>query len=190
MEAMLQYRSVGYTAFFRNDNASIDFSEIRVDGNFYRLSQTIALVPQTYPYVGFAPVTYALIRPIPRVLWRDKPIDPGYSLAGMLGRTDLSLTHSIVGELYMMDGLFAVFIGGLLLGQIAGLWSKLLDAPGGIGKPLTYGIGAMVLFAGLRSTQDLIIMSYGLLGWVVIAKLVGRVRGRRLVKDRRKKVVF
>jgi hypothetical protein len=31
----------------------------------------------------------------------------------------------------------------------------------------------MVLFAGLRSMQDLVIMSYGLLGWVVIAKVVG-----------------
>ena len=43
-------------------------------------------------------------------------------------------------------------------------------------KSIVYSIGLLVLFAGLRSMQDLVIMSYGLFGWIVIARLLPGVR--------------
>ena len=80
-----------------------------------------------------------------------------------------------------MHGLIVVFIGGLVFGRIANMWNKIL-AVQGTDKAIVYGIGLMVLFAGLRSMQDLVIMSYGLFGWVVIARLLPGVRSEVVPK--------
>src|SRR5262249_44353767 len=152
------------------------FSHLHVDDNFLRLSQTTALFPDVSPYVGLQPIVYLLTRPIPRVFWPDKPIDPGYNLTALVfipGST-LTLSHSIVGELYVMSGLWVVFLGGLLLGRVAGMWNKLLGSPGAREKIVIWGLGIMILFASIRSMQDLLIMSYGLLGWLIVARIVQR----------------
>ena len=125
------------------------------------------------------------------MLWSDlflaysgpsKPIDAGYDLSKMVGVKGASLTHSIVGELYTMSGLFAVFLGGLFLGRLAGMWNKVLDLPGGTAKAVVWGLGIMVLFAGVRSMQDLVIMSYGLFGWLIVAEILRRREMRHRVR--------
>ena len=80
-----------------------------------------------------------------------------------------------------MHGLIVVFIGGLVFGRIANMWNKILAVPG-VGKSMIYSVGIMVLFAGLRSMQDLVIMSYGLLGWFVIASLLRSARSRAVAR--------
>ena len=150
----------------------------RIDANFLRLSETVQLFPDVHPYVDLEPLFYTLVRPIPQILWADKPFGPGYDLAELLGSKGVSLTHSIVGELYAMHGLFAVFIGGLILGLLANMWNRILAVPGELGKSMVYGLGAMVLFAALRSMQDLVIMSYGLIGWLVIARMLPGAKSR------------
>jgi hypothetical protein len=119
--------------------------------------------------------------PIPRILWPGKPSGPGYDLPTMLGLKGVSLTTSIIGDLYAMHGLVVVFIGGLVFGRFANMWNKVLAVPG-VGKSIMYGFGVMVLFAGLRSMQDLIIMSYGLLGWLVIASLLRSTRSTTVAR--------
>ena len=173
MELMLEYRQIGFSA----DYQAIEFDSepqalLHVDDNFLRLSQIVQLIPDVQPYLDLQPLTYVLVLPIPRVLWPDKPLGPGYDLPTLLGqKAGASLTTSIIGELYAMHGMIVVFIGGLVIGRIANMWNKILAVPG-VGKSLVYSLGVMVLFAGLRSMQDLIIMSYGLLGWLVIAGLL------------------
>jgi hypothetical protein len=172
MELMLEYRGVGFSADIHVVNASYQpDAVVHVDDNFLRLSQIVHFIPDVQPYLDLQPLTYALTLPIPRVLWPGKPSGPGYSLPEMLGLPGVSLTTSIIGDLYTMHGLVAVFIGGLVFGRLASMWNKVLAVPG-VGKAIMYGFGVMVLFAGLRSMQDLIIMSYGLLGWLVIASLL------------------
>ena len=169
MELMLAYRSVGFSSLLQASGQDMEISRLHVDDNFLRLSQIVRIFPDVQSYVDLQPMSYALARPIPRFFWSGKPSDPGYDLAALLGLSGVSLTQSIVGELYAMHGLFVVFIGGLVFGRIANMWNKILLVPGGSGKPMIYGLGVMVLLAALRSMQDLIIMSYGLLGWLVIA---------------------
>ena len=179
MEEMLQDRSVGFSAALGRKADEPAFTRLHVDDNFLRLSQTTLLFPDIQPYVGVQPMTYALVRPIPRVFWPDKPSDPGYNFSNMVRETGVSLSHSIVGELYTMSGLFTVFLGGLFLGRLAGMWNKVLDLPGGPGKTLVWGLGIMVLFAAVRSMQDLVLMSYGLFGWLIVAGMLHRRKTRR-----------
>ena len=133
------------------------------------------------PYVDLQPLYYVLSLPIPRILWPGKPIWSRLQLDRDAGLKGVSLTNSIIGDLYAMHGLVVVFIGGLVFGRIANMWNKVLAVPG-VGKSMMYGFGVMVLFAGLRSMQDLVIMSYGLLGWLVIASLLRSTRSTTVAR--------
>ena len=177
MEVMLKDRQHGFSASEQTSNYSESRALVHVDDNFLRLSQIIHFIPDVQPYVGLQPLFYAAVLPVPRVLWPGKPSDPGYNLTEMLGWSDVSLSTSIIGELYAMYGLIVVFLGGLVFGRIANMWNKILALPGK-GKSMMYGLGVMMLFAGLRSMLDLVFMSYGLLAWLVTARLLPRARGK------------
>jgi hypothetical protein len=176
MELMLKYRGVGFSADWQADDSKTQAALIHVDDNILRLTQLIKFIPDVQAYVGIEPLTFAMVRPVPRYFWPDKPVDPGYDLTALLGEEGFSLTTSVVGEFYAMHGLAGVFVGGFFFGRIANMWSKILSTPGGAGKAMTYGLGIMVLFTALRSLQDLVIMSYGLLAWLVIANVFIRNR--------------
>jgi len=175
MQEIVQYRRVGIAGWLRGESPSESISYLHVDDNFLRLSQTTALFPDITPYVGLQSLAYVLVRPIPRVFWPDKPVDAGYDLPALInlqGSKGTSLTHSIVGELYAMYGLVAVFLGGLFFGRLARMWNKILDVSGGNVKTLMYGLGIMILFVSMRSMQEFVIMSYGLFGWIVVARMI------------------
>jgi hypothetical protein len=184
MQAIVMYRKVGIEGWLRGDSPTEMISHLHVDDNFLRLSQITALFPEITPYVGLQPLIYVLVRPIPRAFWHDKPVDPGYdlpTLVGLKGSEGTSLSHAIVGELYAVYGLLAVFLGGLFFGRLARMWNKVLDVPGGSEKTLVYGLGIMVLFVSIRSMQDFVIMSYGLFGWIVVAGIIRSRKTKRSI---------
>lgn len=183
MHEMLEYRSVGFGAALSGKGPEQEFAYLHVDDNFLRLSQITLWFPDVHPYVGLQPMTYALVTPVPRVFWPSKPTDAGYDLSRMAGITGkTSLSTSIVGELYTMSGLLSVFLGGLFLGRLAGMWNKVLASPGGTAKAVVWGLGIMILFAGMRSMQDLVIMSYGLIGWLIASEILRRREMRHRVR--------
>lgn len=184
MEVMLQYRSVGLSAYGEKLEPEPEGVLLRVDDNILRLFQITKLFPDVHPYVNLGPVIYALVRPVPRLFWEGKPVDPGYDLAALVGEEGVSLTHSVVGEFYAMHGLSVVLMGGIFFGRLANMWNKLLTLDGGVGKSLTYGLGIMALFAALRSMQDLVIMSYGLLAWFVLASVLPQTTPIRVISPR------
>src|SRR5688572_31517468 len=46
-------------------------------------------------------VVYVMVRPVPRVFWPEKPVDPGFDLPTALGVEGVSYSYSVIGELYM-----------------------------------------------------------------------------------------
>jgi hypothetical protein len=183
MQAMLHYRNIGFEGWLRGDTPSETYSYLDVDDNFLRLAQTTDLFPQITPYVGLQPLVYLATRPIPRVFWPDKPADAGYDMAqlvNLMGSGGTSISHSIVGELYAMYGLLTVFLGGLFFGRLAAMWNKLLDLPRRVEAILIWGLGVMILFASIRSMQELLLMSYALIGWLIVARMLRWWKSRRL----------
>jgi hypothetical protein len=176
MEEMLRNRSTGFGDESARLAQEVVISRLHVDDNLLRLSQIVQLFPDVEPYANLQPLLYALARPIPRVFWEGKPSDPGYDFTTLVGQSGLTLSQSIVGELYAMRGLLAVMIGGVFFGRLANMWNKLLLIEGGAARPMTYGLGVMVAFAALRSMQEMVTMSYGLLGWFVIARLLPKLK--------------
>lgn len=174
---MLDYRNVGYRAAFRGDRTA-PAGEARgyyhVDDNFLRFAQIIDFFPERRDFVGFSYVTWVAVRPIPRVMWPGKPVDPGFDVADLTGVRGASLTCSVLGELFASGGLLAVLFGGWLFGRLGSTANRLLDEDrGGIrnGAVLLYSFAALALFAGMRSMVDLVLMSYPILAWLVLGRI-------------------
>jgi hypothetical protein len=172
LQTILLIRTMGLDNYIQNREeiaAENDADYIHVDDNFLRLAQIVNLFPEEVDYVGMKQIVYVIVRPIPRAIWPDKPLDPGYSLSELVGMESVSLTTSIVGELYATWGLTTVLFGGIFLGSLAKSWNSVLRVSKGNNGKLIYALGIMVLFVGVRSMNDLVIMSYSILAWTLIS---------------------
>jgi len=187
MQFMIEYRLLGFRAALEENEerkatpmAEEEAEELfHVDDNFYRLVQVIQLVPNNYPFVYAKHVYWMLVRPVPRVFWPGKPVDGGFNLADAVGETGITLTMSAIGESYMSGGLWAVLIGGLLFGRLAGMASTLLGRATTPGALLVYSVSMMALFAGMRSAVELVLTSYVILAWIFVCWLYGVFAGGR-----------
>ena len=185
LEFMLDYRNVGWKAYFDSDvRAAIaddkvtENALIRVDDNFYRLGQITALFPEEHPYVTWKYLLWVVVRPVPRVLWPGKPLDAGFDLPELVDVQGVSLSASTIGELFAAGGLIAVFLGGLLYGCIAGLLSRMVEESGKASALAIYSLGLLALFAGMRSMIELVLMSYGIIAWAIIGRFIQIWRGK------------
>ncbi len=164
---ILNIRSGGYEGFLESGS---EYDYLHIDDNFLRLAQVIELVPARRPYVQQQQVVFTLIRPIPRVLWPGKPITPGFDLPTELGLKGLSLSASIIAEWYLSWGWWAVVFGGWLHGRLASTANAMKELGNRVGNPIVYSLSVMVLVAGMRSMQELVLMSYALVAWWAVSR--------------------
>jgi oligosaccharide repeat unit polymerase len=164
---MLNIRTGGYEDFLLRGS---EYDYLHIDDNFLRLAQIIDLVPERRPYVYTQQVVFTLVRPVPRVFWPNKPVNPGFDLASEVGLKGVSLSSSILGEWYISYGWWALIFGGLLHGALA----KTVNALPRVGNPIVYALAVMVLVAGMRSMLDLVVMSYALIAFWMINRLYER----------------
>jgi oligosaccharide repeat unit polymerase len=174
MQFMLNIRSVGYEEYAYRGTSDYDY--LHVDDNFLRLSQVIQIVPAEHEHVGFQQLIFTAVRPVPRVFWPGKPIDPGFDLPSIVGMKGVSLSTSIIGEWYLSFGWIAVFFGGWLHGRLARTVNVLRESAEYRNNPIVYGLAVMVLVSGMRSMLELVLMSYALVAWWAANRLT-RSRG-------------
>jgi oligosaccharide repeat unit polymerase len=192
MQTMLTYRNTGFQSLVSaEERQAIEMRDyIHVDDNFYRLCQIVQFIPRDHPFVYGKFITYVLVRPIPRVFWPGKPTDAGFDIAEEQGLKGVSLSISVVGEMYMSGGLLAVLLGGWFYGRLAGMANQLLAQTKKIGAVILYGTMTMALFAGMRSFIDLILISYVIIAWVILSRMYqmafGGSQTRLLAKKNRK----
>jgi hypothetical protein len=165
---MLNIRTRGYDDFLLRGS---NYDYLHIDDNFLRLAQIIDLVPSSHPHVGTQQLVFTLVRPVPRVFWPGKPINAGFDLPAEVGMKGVSLSSSIVGEWYLSLGWVAVVFGGWLHGRLASTVNRLRDLGNQVGNPIVFSLAVMVLIAGLRSMQELVLMSYALVAWWAISRL-------------------
>lgn len=164
---MLNIRSQGYEQYVES-GSELDY--LHVDDNFLRLAQVIELIPARRDFVGRQQLVFTLVRPIPRVFWPGKPVSAGFDLPTEVGLKGVSLSTSIIGEWYISYGWFAVVIGGWLHGRLASTANSLRELGNRVGNPVVYSLSVMVLMAGMRSMQDLVLMSYALVAWWAVSR--------------------
>ena len=189
LQIMLEYRNVGLASLvgIRTDAAEsreerIGFLEqehLRVDDNFYRLCQVIQFIPKSYPFVYHQYFLYVLVRPIPRVFWPDKPVDPGFDLPSAVGVEGVSYSYSVIGELYMSLGFIGIAIGGWFYGRLSAMARGLLTRSNKLSALVMYSVVIMALFSGMRSILELVLVSYVVLAWIAVSKLFSKVSAVR-----------
>jgi oligosaccharide repeat unit polymerase len=167
MQVMLIYRSIG----FGDEGSEIgSFDYLFIDDNFLRIAQMLEFVPESYPFVGWQYVLFAIVRPVPRVLWPDKPIDGGFDLAEVLGVPDTSFALTVAGELYVSYGFLAAFIGGCVYGRLASTVNALFALDMRRLNPLFPALLLVWLFVGVRSMLEIMLMGYVILFVILLGK--------------------
>ena len=185
LQIMLEYRNVGLSMLVGTGELTVNGFEkrqmleeehLRVDDNFYRLCQIIQLIPKSHGFVYHNYLVYVFVRPVPRVFWPEKPVDPGFDLPTALGIEGVSYSYSVIGELYMSLGFIGIALGGWFYGRISSFARGLLSRSTTQGALVVYSIIVMALFSGMRSILELILVSYVVLAWVGLSQLFIKLR--------------
>lgn len=179
MQAQVQFRSGGFYDF---DPAVVQTNPIEMhrDNNFYWFATAVDTMPSMYEFTNEWVFLQIFTHPIPRFLWPEKPYTVGLPFV-QWDEAGASLSISIVGELYVSQGLTGIVLGGLLYGWMAKNWDQLREYfSRSHAISLVYALGVTLLLIGVRSFGD-IVLNWYVLGIVVVAlRFSGQhVRSRR-----------
>src|SRR5262249_26071340 len=123
---MVQFRNVGMDAYLQGDSQGGWKSEtLFIDYDLVTISRVTEIFPEQTPYLGLEMATYAILLPVPRTLWPDKPTKLSVSTADALNENGVSISSTFVGESYMMGGYAAVLMVGLLFGWLGSWWDRI-----------------------------------------------------------------
>ncbi len=157
-KAMLQMRTVGFANWWDGKfkvYANRQSEAVFVDDNLLSIAKIVGFFPEQNggKYLGFEIPYLAIVRPIPRVIWPGKPIGLSVNLEqSLFNLKGLTISCTFVGEGYMSGGMLAVLIQGVVLGMLAGWWSRLASAQNSELGILIYSSGFFAVVITMRST--------------------------------------
>jgi oligosaccharide repeat unit polymerase len=149
----IRFRDVGLKHYLQGfDERPADVEQgVYVDYNLYVISQLITIFPEHEDYVGWKLPLWLLARPIPRALWPGKPDGADVSAENILGREDLTVASTFIGESYMAAGIVGSVIAAFLLGFLAQWWTKNAFCTSSDFGILIYGSGFFAVVITMRS---------------------------------------
>lgn len=173
---MFQFRSIGLGRFVQGHRTKrVDPDRVYVDHNLY----TIGLLRQSFPdkheYLGSEVFVWAVIKPIPRVLWPAKPKGLSVSMEAAAGVGEgYTLAATYIGESYMAGGIPAIIIVSLLFGYMAARWNT--KAMGNLNneKLLIYTLGLFAVGLTMRSLFMLTTAILPIIGVNIMLKYLHR----------------
>lgn len=150
---MLEFRNVGFRNWFYGYYTPPQSAQDKffVDHNLLVISSLTQVFPSIHGYLGWEVPYLALIRPIPRVIWPDKPEGISVGIEQALGAEGLTLATSFVGESYMSGGNVVVVLAGLFFGALTGWWSRLASPRNSDFGTLVYASGFFATVITMRS---------------------------------------
>jgi len=172
MQAQVQFRSAGFYDF---DAAKVESNplEMHRDNNFYWFTMAVDTMPTTYEYTHEWIFLQIFTHPIPRFLWPEKPYSKGFPFV-QWDEIGASLSVSVVGELYISQGVLGILVGGILYGWIARHWDLLQQfIRKGSASGIIYSLGLTLLLIGVRSFGDIVLNWYVLAVVIVVLRLLG-----------------
>jgi hypothetical protein len=163
---MLQFRNVGLKLYIVGgfEKPSLSEQTMHVDRNLDVICKIIEAFPRQHRFLGLEVPYLAIIRPIPRALWPGKPMGMTVSIEEVFGEKgageDYTVAASIVGESYMMGGVFAVLATCAVCGLLAGWWNQFASARSSEFGILVYASG---FFAAVITMRSLLVFTTALL---------------------------
>ena len=154
INTMLEFRNIGFKAWVQgSESPYIDEREnLFVDYNLLNFSNiTEEFGTDAHPYLGMQVPYLALVRPIPRALWKGKPEGLSTTIEEALeveeeGAAGVTISVTFIGEAYLAGGFFAIIIAGLALGAFSGWWNHLAS-------PKFSDLGVLIYASGFFSAS-------------------------------------
>jgi hypothetical protein len=183
--AMLQFRDVGLKEYldpnFSEPAKSPEPKSLYVDYNLFSICKLAEFFPHTHEYLGWEIPYQALIRPIPRAIWKSKPVGLSMSIEDAMNMDGLTISASFAGEAYMSGGIFTVIVISLGLGAFMGWWSSLSSPQNSEFGHLVYASG---FFSAVITMRSLFVFTTALLpalgailfSTFVVRMLIGQAR--------------
>jgi hypothetical protein len=152
---MLNFRQIGLKSWLQGNRIYSETTEklVHVDMNLCVISQLVDVFPRQHDYLGFEVPYLALIRPIPRALWPDKPTGMSYSMESASGADEEGWTvaASFIGEAYIAGGMPVILITGLFFGFLCTWWSQFASPKNSEIGVLIYASGFVAVAISMRS---------------------------------------
>jgi len=145
---MLAFRNVGINNYSISDNSP---DALYIDHNMVILSQLTDAFPAVYDFLGLEIPFNALIRPIPRALWSEKPEGLSVTIESVIGVNQETLSCTFIGEAYMMGGMLGVVIIAMLFGAAAEMWNGVRRRQNSAFSQLLYASGFFCAAISMRS---------------------------------------
>jgi oligosaccharide repeat unit polymerase len=150
---MLEFRSVGLSNFSVTEENQSFF----VDLNIVNVSRLTEVFPDSIEFLGLEIPFNAVIRPIPRVLWPDKPVGLSVTIESALAASaGMTLSCTFIGEAYMAGGLLAVLLFSLGFGVAAELWNRVVSNSNAQFVHLLYVSGFLCAALAMRSMLSMV----------------------------------
>jgi hypothetical protein len=150
---MLRFRNIGLREFVLHGSPPGDPNEkgLFIDYNLYAIGKLTEVFPERHHYLGLEVPYNAIIRPIPRAIWKGKPEGLSISIEDALGVEGLTIATSFSGEAYMSGGLIGVLAVGLFFGMYNGWWNHLSSPKNSELGILIYASGFFAAVISMRS---------------------------------------
>jgi oligosaccharide repeat unit polymerase len=184
-KVMLDFRDVGLKAYitegyYKEKSNTQEGQSLAVDNNLYAISRVVEYFPAHHAYTGFEIPYLALVHPIPRVLWPDKPTGMSITVEDIFGAEGWTIATSVVGEEYIMGGYAAVFLMSVFFGACCAWWNLLAS-------PRNSEFGILVYASGFFSAV-ITMRSMNWFSTALLPTLAGLVLGWLFLRHHKKKL--
>ncbi len=186
---MLRFRDVGFANWIQGGGADMPAATeetMHVDYNLSVMSALVDYFPAKHKFLGLEVAYIAIIHPIPRALWPNKPLGLSVSMESVAGAdSGWTVASSLAGESYMMGGLTGIFLTGIFFGWLAGWWNGLASKRISEFGMMIYASGffaAVISMRSLWATSTAILPTVG--GMFIGSALVSKLKAARASHDR------
>lgn len=185
--AMLDMRTVGFQRWWKGEFEVIvnrQSEAVFVDDNLLTITRITEYFPKQHDFLGMEIPYLAIVRPIPRAIWKGKPEGLSVSVEeDIFNMKGLTMSSTFIGEGYMTGGFPAVALFGLGLGALAGLWNRMASPRSSELGILVFASGFFAVVITMRSvmtlTTALLTPAAGIFAGAILLKGAKRVLGGR-----------
>jgi hypothetical protein len=122
---MLAFRGVGLQNYIMNKAYAQSSQTLSIDYNLASLGKVANALPRKHDFLGPEVLVWALIKPIPRALWPEKPKGLSVSIESIMGAEGHTVAATYLGESYMMAGMWGVIGMSIFFGAAAAWWNRM-----------------------------------------------------------------
>lgn len=172
---MLEFRTMGLKNYIENRvyESGSTRDTIAVDYNLNTMGPLVDALPANHPFLGMEVITWALVRPIPRVFLPGKPEGLSVSIEDILGAgKGYTVAVTYLGESYMMAGWFGVIGVSLFFGSLAAWWNRMAMKQQSDYALVVYALGFFAAGITMRSLFWLTTAILPVIALIVFRKFV------------------